>query len=93
MKSLLAVILILSLSFRVFSEGTEYSDFLSWAAIHLSGVDDLSSYYPQWKKNADFVNQHNSINLGYTVELNKFAHLVSFDQYSYNDVIFVLIES
>lgn len=69
--------MVLSLSFCVLSEGTEYSDFLSWAAIHLSGVDDLSSYYPQWKKNADFVNQHNSLQLGYTVELNKFAHLVN----------------
>lgn len=77
MKFLLEVTLILSLSYCVLSEGTEYSDFLRWAAIHLSGVDDLSSYYPQWKKNADFVNQHNSAQLGYTVELNKFAHLVS----------------
>lgn len=42
------------------------------------GKEHWGEMYPMWKKNAEFVKEHNSLgHLSYKLSLNKFAHLVS----------------
>ena len=53
-------------------------EFHMWLYEYYKG--DSSSYaeiYPMWKKNAEFVKEHNSLGqLSYKLSLNKFARLV-----------------
>ena len=57
---------------------SEDAAFLQWSAQYFHGSsEDLARVYPTWKKNAEFVEQQNSLGLSYRVSLNKFAHLVS----------------
>ena len=53
------------------------SEFMLWLEKYYDGGNDPGKMYPSWRKNADFVNQHNAEGHSYTVSLNKFAHLVS----------------
>ena len=62
------------------SHGQQYlkdDEFLAWVNQYNRGGDDLEEIYPIWRRNADFVNEHNSLGYSYTLALNKFAHLVS----------------
>ena len=82
--STLAVLALLLLSLSSSIGAKEYSkDFLSdkefqaWVSRHYDGRIDLEEVYPTWRKNADFVKQHNSLQSSYSLSVNKFAHLVS----------------
>eukprot|EP00731_Ephydatia_muelleri_P029307 Em0020g951a len=50
-----------------------------WLEKYYDGGNDPGKMYPSWRKNADFVNQHNAEGHSYTVSLNKFAHLTPKD--------------
>ena len=52
-------------------------EFQLWVSEHYDGRIDLEEVYPTWRKNADFVKQHNSLQLSYSLSMNKFGHLVS----------------
>lgn len=50
--------------------------FLQWVGAYLEeGSSDLKEIYPQWKKNAEFVDMHNSLGLSYSLSMNQFGHL------------------
>ena len=53
--------------------------FLQWCAEFCESQTEeyLTRIYPVWKKNADYIEEQNSLGLSYTLSLNKFAHLVS----------------
>lgn len=53
----------------------EDAEFQQWMSKHNIKIQDPDSVYPIWKKNAVFVQQHNSLGLSHTVSLNKFAHM------------------
>lgn len=67
---------------RIYSIGAQSVDysndgeFKQWVSQYYNG-DDLEKIYPTWRRNADFVKYHNSLDLSYTVAMNKFTHLVS----------------
>ena len=54
-------------------------EFHLWLYEYYEGdKEHWAEIYPTWKKNAEFVKEHNSLgHLSYRLSLNKFAHLVS----------------
>ena len=57
----------------------EDEEFLQWSSRY-QPEGNLADIYPTWRKNADFVTRHNAQGLSYTLGMNKFGHLVSFDE-------------
>ena len=52
-------------------------EYLQWVSKFYKDGASLAEIYPTWRKNADFVKHHNSLqDLSYTVSLNQYAHLV-----------------
>ena len=52
-------------------------EFHQWVSKYHKDGENLAEIYPTWRRNADFVKQHNSQDHSFTVAVNKFAHLVS----------------
>ena len=51
-------------------------EFLQWSSLYYRGKEGLEDIYPVWRRNAEFVREHNSLGLSYSVEMNKFGHMV-----------------
>ena len=68
-------------------------EFLQWSSLYYRGKEGLADIYPVWRRNAEFVREHNSLGLSYSVEMNKFGHMVWFldscnvDSYSFQRVL------
>ena len=65
-------------------EGLGYAEdveFLQWSSLYYRGKEGLEDIYPVWRKNAEFVREHNSLGLSYSVEMNKFGHMVVIHQF------------
>ena len=72
-------------------QGLHYSkdeEFHEWVSQYYGDRDDLAEIYSTWRKNADFVKEHNSLGLSYTVAVNQFTHLVSTCTSSVNNLIY-----
>ena len=73
-------LLLCSAAFAAAAYGLDYQndhEFMHWLSRYHDIRSDPSKIYPSWKKNAEFVKQHNAEGHSYTLSLNKFAHLVS----------------
>ena len=73
-------LLLCSAAFAAAAHGLDYQndhEFMHWLSRYHDIRSDPGKIYPSWKKNAEFVKQHNAEGHSYTLSLNKFAHLVS----------------
>ena len=62
-------------------------EFHQWVSKFYKDGENLAEVYPIWRRNADFVKHHNSLQgLSYTVSLNQYAHLVNYKHASTVDI-------
>ena len=55
-------------------------EFRMWVYEHHHGHMDMehwAKFYRTWRRNADFVKEHNAFDFSFKLSLNKFAHMVS----------------
>ena len=72
--------IILSLICSNFGANDGIDDFIRWSERNLPGNlgrEELERYYLVWKENSRYVEEHNSKDSMFKLEMNKFAHLVS----------------
>ena len=73
------VLLLFLAAFAAAAHGDYQNDreFMQWLSTYHYGESDPGKMYSSWKKNAEFIKQHNAGGHSYTLSLNQFAHLVS----------------
>ena len=61
---------------------TQDESFKRWCAEFCESENEeyLAHIYPTWRKNADYTEKQNRLGLPYSLSLNRFAHLVSYQE-------------
>jgi len=73
MRSILVLAVCIALGLAV--SDAEFQQWMGKYNKQYNSAEEAQYRYTVWKKNKDFVEEHNGKNLGFTVEVNKFADL------------------